>query len=429
MKKKYFINANIIDPHNSLNEIGGIIIGENGKIEAVGKKVNTNNIPSREKIIDLKGKYIFPGIVDMRVFVGEPGYEYKENFRTLSEAALSGGVTSVVTMPNTNPVIDNVSIVDFLKRRGRDKSKINIYPTAALTVKAQGENMTEFGLLQSKGIIGFTDGVKTIQNPRIMNRIMNSASDLKSLIIQHAEDSELSKDGMINDGIIATKLGLQGIPISAELLIIERDLTLLEYNNCRYHIAQISSANSVDIIRERKNKVNFSCGVSINNLSLNENDIGDFKTFLKLSPPLRTETDRNALVQGLNDKTIDVIVSDHKPEDEENKRLTFAQAETGASGIETLLPLSLELYHNGSVELETIIKALTSKPAEILKINKGNLSIGNDADFCIVDINKPWVVRKDKLISKSKNTPIEDKKLQGKVLNTFVNGEELFKSE
>ena len=424
MKKKYFINANIIDPHNSLNEIGGIIIGENGKIEAVGKKVNTNNIPSREKVIDLNGKYIFPGIVDMRVFVGEPGYEYKENFRTLSEAALSGGVTSVVTMPNTNPVIDNVSIVDFLKRRGRDKSKINIYPTAALTVKAEGENMTEFGLLQSKGIIGFTDGVKTIQNPRIMNRIMNSASDLKSLIIQHAEDAELSKDGMINDGIIATKLGLQGIPISAELLIIERDLTLLEYNSCRYHISQISSANSVDIIRERKNKVNFSCGVSINNLSLNENDIGDFKTFLKLSPPLRTETDRNALVQGLNDETIDVIVSDHKPEDEENKRLTFAQAETGASGIETLLPLSLELYHNGSVELETIIKALTSKPAEILKINKGNLSIGNDADFCIVDINKPWVVRKEKLISKSKNTPIEDKKLQGKVISTFVNGEE-----
>ena len=429
MKKKYFINANIIDPYNSLNETGGLIIDENGKIEGVGKKVNTNNIPSREKVIDLKGKHIFPGLVDMRVFVGEPGFEYKENFRTLSEAALSGGVTSVVTMPNTNPVIDNVSIVDFLRRRGRDKSKINIFPTAALTVNTEGENMTEFGLLQGKGIIGFTDGIKTIQNPRIMNRIMNSASDLNSLIIQHAEDAELSKDGMINDGIIATKLGLQGIPVSAELLILERDLTLLEYNNCRYHISQISSASSVEIIRERKKKVNFSCGVSINNLSLNENDIGDFKTFLKLSPPLRTEDDRNALVQGLVDETIDVIVSDHKPEDEENKRLTFAQAETGASGIETLLPLSLELYHNGSVNLETIIKALTSSPAKILKINKGNLSIGNDADFCIVDINKPWVVRKEKLISKSKNTPIEDKKLQGKVMNTFANGEELFKAE
>ena len=429
MKKKYFINANIIDPYNSLNETGGLIIDENGKIEGVGKKVNTNNIPSREKVIDLKGKHIFPGLVDMRVFVGEPGFEYKENFRTLSEAALSGGVTSVVTMPNTNPVIDNVSIVDFLRRRGRDKSKINIFPTAALTVNTEGENMTEFGLLQGKGIIGFTDGIKTIQNSRIMNRIMNSASDLNSLIIQHAEDAELSKDGMINDGIIATKLGLQGIPVSAELLILERDLTLLEYNNCRYHISQISSASSIEIIRERKSKVNFSCGVSINNLSLNENDIGDFKTFLKLSPPLRTEEDRIALVQGLVDEIIDVIVSDHKPEDEENKRLTFAQAETGASGIETLLPLSLELYHNGSVKLETIIKALTSNPAKILKINKGNLSIGNDADFCIVDINKPWVVRKEKLISKSKNTPIEDKKLQGKVMNTFVNGEELFKAE
>ena len=190
MKKQYFINANIIDPYNSLNETGGLIIDENGKIEGVGKKVNTNNIPSREKVIDLKGKHIFPGLVDMRVFVGEPGFEYKENFRTLSEAALSGGVTSVVTMPNTNPVIDNVSIVDFLRRRGRDKSKINIFPTAALTVNTEGENMTEFGLLQGKGIIGFTDGIKTIQNPRIMNRIMNSASDLNSLIIQHSEDAE-----------------------------------------------------------------------------------------------------------------------------------------------------------------------------------------------------------------------------------------------
>ena len=427
MKKKYFINANIIDPFNSLNEIGGLIIGEDGSIEAIGKKVNKNNIPSREKIINLNGKHIFPGLVDMRVFAGEPGYEYKENFRTLSNAALAGGVTSVVTMPNTDPIIDNVSIVDFLKRRGRDKSKINIFPTASLTKGIEGSNMTEFGLLQKKGIIAFTDGVKTIQNTRLMSRIMTSAQDLNCLILQHAEDYELSKDGMINDGIIATKLGLQGISDLAELIIIERDLTLLENIKCRYHISQISSSKSVNIIKERKQKIKFTCGVSINNLSLNENDIGDFKTFLKLSPPLRTEDDRVALVQGLNDKTIDVIVSDHKPEDEEQKRLTFAQAAAGASGIETLLPLSLELYHNGSVKLETIIQALTSNPGKILKINKGNLSIGNDADFCIVDINKPWIVKKDKLISKSKNTSIEEKKLQGKVTNTFVKGVELFK--
>ena len=181
MKKKYFINGNIVDPSNSLNEVGGLIINENGKIDGIGKKVNTNNIPSREKYIDLKGNYIFPGLVDMRVFVGEPGFEYKENFRTLSNAALSGGVTSVVTMPNTNPIVDNVSIVDFLKRRGRDKSKINIFPTASLTINSEGTNMTEFGLLQNKGIIAFTDGTKTIQNTRIMSRIMNSAKDLNSL--------------------------------------------------------------------------------------------------------------------------------------------------------------------------------------------------------------------------------------------------------
>ena len=427
MKKKYFLNAHIIDPKNSLDEVGGLIINENGKIDAVGKKVNKNNIPSREKYIDLGNKHLFPGIVDMRVFVGEPGYEYKENFKTLSNAALSGGVTSTVTMPNTSPIIDNVSIVDFLKRRGRDKSKINIYPTASLTKNLEGKNMTEFGLLQKKGIIGFTDGVKTIQNSRLMSRIMRSAYDLGSLIMQHAEDIDLAENGTVNDGIISTKLGLQGITELAEKIIIERDLSLLEDFNCRYHISQISSLKSVEVIKKRKNEVNFTTGVSINNLSLNENDIGDFRTFLKLSPPLRTEDDRLSLLEALNKNLIDVIVSDHKPEDEESKRLTFAQAATGASGVETLLPLALELYHNESVKLFKIIETLTSNPARILNIDKGNLSIGNDADFCVVDINKPWIVKKEKLISKSKNTSIENKKLQGKVLNTYIKGEELYK--
>ena len=426
MKKKYFLNAHIIDPKNFINEIGGLIVDEDGKIEAIGKKVNKNNIPSREKFVDLNGNYIFPGIVDMRVFVGEPGFEYKENFRTLSDAALSGGVTSVVTMPNTSPVIDNVSIVDFLKRRGRDKSKINIFPTATLTKKLEGNNMTEFGLLKSKGIIGFTDGIKSIQNSRLMSRILKSAFDLDCLIMQHAEDYELAENGTVNDGLIATKLGLQGITDLAEKIIIERDLTLLEEYNTRYHISQISSSKSIDVIDKRKNDINFTTGVSINNLSLNENDIGDFRTFLKLSPPLRKEEDRIELINGINKNLIDVIVSDHKPEDEESKRLTFSQAATGASGIETLLPLALELYHNDSLKLTKIIECLTNNPAKILKINKGNLSIGNNADFCIVDIYKPWIVKKEKLISKSKNTCIEDKKLQGKVLNTFINGEELF---
>ena len=248
MKKKYFINANIIDPHNNISEIGGLIIGEDGKIEGVGKKVNKNNIPSREKVIDLKENYIFPGIVDMRVFVGEPGYEYKENFRTLSQAALAGGVTSIVTMPNTKPIIDNVSMVDFIIRRGRDKANVNLFPCASITKQCEGKLMTEFGLLSGRGIIGFSDVNKTIQNTELMSRIMDYASDIGVLIMQHAEDYELSKNACINDGEIATRLGLQGISALAEKIIIERDLSLLSEYPCRYHINQISSKQSLSLI-------------------------------------------------------------------------------------------------------------------------------------------------------------------------------------
>ncbi len=424
MKEKYLINARIVDPVNQMDELGGLIIDEKGQIKAAGKKVSNGNLPSSVDKIDLKKHVLMPGIVDMRVFVGEPGYEYKENFRTLSDAALSGGVTSVVSMPNTSPVIDNVSMVDFLKRRGRDKAKINIFPAASLTKNTEGKKMTEFGLLKRKGIIGFTDGIKTVQDSQVMARIMNLASQSDSLIIQHAEDNILSKDGLINEGEISTRLGLKGIPSLAEKIIVERDLSFLEEYFCRYHISQISSEKAVSVIKKAKQEGKiFSAGVSINNLSLNENDIGDFRTFLKLSPPLRTERDRQSLVNGINDGAIDVIVSDHKPEDEESKRLTFSQAATGATGVETLLSLALELFHNKSIKLNNLIACITSNPSKILGIDKGSLQKGRDADLCIVDINKPWVVDKSKLKSKSKNTPIEGRKLQGQVLKTFVRGE------
>jgi dihydroorotase len=427
MKEKYLINARIVDPKNQIDEIGGLIIDQKGKIKGIGKKVNNTNLPKDSEKVDLKGFVLLPGLVDMRVFVGEPGYEYKENFRTLSDAALSGGVTSVVSMPNTLPVIDNVSMVDFLKRRGRDKSRINIFPAASLTKNTDGVQMTEFGLLKRKGIAAFTDGIKTVQDPRLMSRIMNFAGQSQSLIIQHAEDNILSQGGHINDGEISTRLGLQGIPALAEKIIVERDLAFLEEYFCRYHISQISSEKTVSVVKKAKKEGKiFTAGVSINNLSLNENDIGDFKTFLKLSPPLRTEADRISLLEGINDGTIDVIVSDHKPQDEESKRLTFAQAATGAAGIETLLPLALELFHNKSVKLSKLIATMTSNPAKILNIKKGSLDVGNDADLCILDINKPWVVKKNELKSKSKNTPIDNRKLQGKIVMTFVNGEIAF---
>ena len=424
MKEKYLINARIIDPKNNLDEIGGLIIDSKGLIKAAGKKVSNGNLPSSVDKIDLKKQILIPGLVDMRVFVGEPGYEYKENFRTLSNAALSGGVTSVVSMPNTSPVIDNVSMVDFLKRRGRDKSKINIFPAGTLTKNTEGKQMTEFGLLKRKGIIAFTDGIKTIQDPQLMMRIMNFASQSDSLVIQHAEDNILSEGGLINEGEVSTRLGLKGIPFLAEKIIVERDLSILEEYFCKYHISQISSQKTISVIKKAKSEGKiFTTGVSINNLSLNENDIGDFRTFLKLSPPLRTENDRKSLVEAVNDGTIDVIVSDHKPEDEESKRLTFSQAATGATGVETLLPLTLELFHNNSVKIGKLISTITSNPAKILGINKGSLEKGSDADLCVFDLNKPWIVNKNKLKSKSKNTPIEKRKMQGQVLKTFVKGE------
>ena len=426
MKKQYISNARIIDPKNNLDEIGGILINEQGRIEAIGRNVTELNI-SDATFYDCTKKIAIPGIIDMRVFVGEPGFEYKENFRTLSQAAISGGVTAAITMPNTNPVVDNVSTLDFIKRRSRDKSIIKIFPLASLTKNTNGEDMTEFGLLKLRGAWGFTDGLQCVQNNRVMDKILNYAKNKDALIIQFPQDNEISKNGVVHEGFLSTKLGLKGIPDIAEQLIIERDLRLLEQYNGRYHISQLSSKKSLEIIRSAKAKgLNFTVGVSINNLSLNDNDIGDFRTFLKLSPPLRSEDDRIALIEAIEDGTIDVIVSDHKPEDEESKRLTFQQAATGASGIETLLALSLELVHNKKCSLNTIIKSLTTNPAQILGLRNGTLSIGSEADITIFDLERPWVINKENIKSKSKNTAIEKRKLQGKVEKTFINGKLVF---
>ena len=427
MKEKIFINARIIDPSQKIDETGSLILDKNGKVKAIGKKVKKSDAESSAEIFDIKGNVLIPGIVDMKAFVGEPGYEYKENFRTLSQAALAGGVTSIVTMPNTKPIIDNVSMVDFIIRRGRDKATVNLFPCASITKQVEGKLMTEFGLLSLRGIVGFSDVNKTVQNTELMARIMDYASDIGVLIMQHAEDYELSKNSCINDGEIATRLGLEGVSQIAEKIIIERDLSLLSEYPCRYHINQISSKKSLEVIKKNKsNGKKFTVGVSINNLSLNENDIGEFKTFLKLSPPLRLEEDRLSLVQGIKENLIDVIVSDHIPEDEESKRLPFSQAATGAIGIETLLPLALEMHHNESLPLNKIIEVLTINPAKILEINKGTLKKGSDGDICILDLDAPWAVKAEKLKSKSKNTAIEGRKLQGKVLMTFLNGELVF---
>ena len=424
--KSAIINVRIIDTKNNIDEIGGILINEKGLIEACGKKVTKDNVGDA-KFYNCKNKLAIPGIVDGRVFAGEPGFEYKENYRTLSQAAISGGVTSVVTMPNTNPIIDNVSIFDFIKRRARDKSLIKIHSLASLTKNIEGNEITEFGLLKLNGAVGFTDGIKCIQKNDVMDKIFNYGKNQNILIIQFPQDNELSKNGVMNESLIATKLGVKGIPDYAEHVIIERDLRLLSQYNSKYHISVLSSGKSLEIINEWKNKkLNFTTGVSINHLSLNENDIGEFKTFLKLSPPLRKEEDRMNLIKGIKNGVIDIIVSDHKPEDEESKRLTFQKCTTGASGIETFLSLALEQYHNGNLDLKTLIKCVTENPAKIFGINAGSLEKGMPADIAVLDLNKPWVVKRENIQSKSKNTAIEDKKLQGKVEKTFLNGKLVF---
>ncbi len=427
MKEKILTNCRIIDPSQNLDENGCILIDKNGKIKDIGKKVKISKNNSNTEEFNCQKNIAIPGIVDMNVFVGEPGFEYKENFRTLTQAAFAGGVTSVVTMPNTKPIIDNVSMVDFIIRRGRDKSNLNIFPAASLTKEIEGKEMVEFGLLSARGIVGFTDPYKSVQNTEIMSRIMNYASDMGALIMQHPEDNDLAKNGCANEGEIATRLGLESIPSIAEKIIIERDLALLEEYPCRYHIQQISSEKSINVIKRNKLEgKKFTTGVSINHLSLNDNDIGDFKTFLKLSPPLRSERDRKKLIEAINSDLIDVIVSSHKPEDEESKRLPFSQAATGSIGVETLLPLALELYHNKSVDLMKLIKLITINPAKILKIEKGSLKIGADADICLFDLNKAWKVDANNLKSKSKNSAIENRKLQGKVKMTFLRGNLVF---
>ena len=424
--KVAIINVRIIDTKNNIDEVGGILINEKGLIEACGNKITKDNVGDA-KIYNCKNKLAIPGIVDGRVFAGEPGFEYKENYRTLSQAAISGGVTSVVTMPNTNPIIDNVSTFDFIQRRARDKSLIKIHSLASLTKNLEGNEITEFGLLKLNGAVGFTDGIQCVQKNDVMDKIFDYAKNQDALIVQFPQDNELSKNGVINESLIATKLGLKGIPDYAEHIIIERDLRLLSQYNSKYHISIISSGKSLEIINEWKNKkLNFTTGVSINHLSLNENDIGEFKTFLKLSPPLRKEEDRINLIEGIKNGVIDIIVSDHKPEDEESKRLTFQKCATGASGIETFLSLALEQYHNGNLDLKTIIKCVTENPAKIFGINAGSLEKGMPADIAILDLDKPWVVKRENIQSKSKNTAIEDKKLQGKVEKTFLNGKLVF---
>ncbi len=423
-----FINAHLIDPAldsaRALDGIGTLLVID-GTISAIGTNVE---LPADIQTIDCTGLALIPGLIDMQVFTGEPGEEHRETLATASHAAAAGGVTSMVTMPNTNPVIDDAALVNFIARRARDTAIVRVHPMAALTQNCDGEIMTEFGLLSEAGAIGFTDGNRAVMNALTMRRALSYAATFDALIMQHAMDQDLQSAGVMHEGELATRLGLAGIPIAAETAMIDRDLRLVELTGGRYHIAQISAAESVETIRTAKKKgLKISCGVSAAHLMLNQNDVENYRTFAKLSPPLRCEEDRLALIAGVADGTIDVVVSGHNPQDAEAKRQPFAQAAYGTVGVETLLPSLLTLHHANEIDLATLLTCVTAQPASLLGLNSGTLKVGAAADFAIVDVGEPWIVEADVLRSKSQNAAIEGCKVQGRVQATYIDGAEIFK--
>ncbi|WP_230532132.1 dihydroorotase [Microvirga roseola] len=418
-----FKNACLVDPASGREETGGLLV-RNGLIADVGAQLTS---VADAQIVDCEGQVLSPGLIDMRAFIGEPGAAHRETLKSAGEAAAAGGVTTIVSMPDTNPVLDDPAIVDFVRRRARDNCLVNVRPAAALTKGLKGEEMAEIGLLKDAGGIAFTDGARSVTNAQVMRRALTYAHDFDALIVHHVEDPDLVGQGVMNEGEFAARLGLLGIPREAETVMLERDIRLVRLTGGRYHAAMISTADSAEIVQAAKARgLPVTCGVSINNLALNENDIGDYRTFLKLSPPLRHEDDRQAMIEALADGTIDVIVSDHNPQDVETKRVPFAEAADGAVGLETLLSAALRLVHSGRLSLPKLLRALTLRPAEILGLPGGRLSIGAPADLIVFDPDAPYVVDKRQLHSLSKNTPFDEARLEGQVTLTMVAGRIVF---
>ena len=425
MNRLLIRHARLLDPASGLDTAGDLLVegeriaGSGGDLSAATRDV---------EMVRVEGLCLAPGLVDMRVQLREPGAEHLESIESGGRAAAAGGVTTMVALPNTDPPVDDVSVVEFLARRAREAKLAKVHTYAAATKGLKGHELTEMGLLAANGALGFTDGVKAVADALVMRRVLAYARSFDLLVLQHPEEPSLARAGEVNEGEIATRLGLAGITPMAELIMVERDLRLVEITGARYHAAHVSTASAIAAIRQAKAKgLPVTCDTAPPYFVLNETAIGDYRTFAKLSPPLRSEWDRRAVIEGLRDGTIDAIASDHAPWDQDSKRLPFSSAAYGIVGLETLLALSLELYHNRHLGLLDLVRLMTLNPAQILRLPVGRLAVGAPADLVIFDLDQPWQICPDDFLSKSKNAPFDDRPVRGRVRLTIVDGRTIFR--
>lgn len=418
--------ARLLDPLQKLDMRGDLLV-EDGRITAFGSDLVSG--PGIETV-ECNGACVAPGIIDMRVQFRDPGAEHQESMESAGLAAAAGGVTTMVALPNTSPPIDDVALIEFVARRSRDIRLVNIRTYAAATKRLEGRELSEYGLLAAAGAVAFTDADRAIADPQVMRRALSYARTFDLLLIQHPEEPSLTAGGAMNEGEVATRLGLPGIPPVAEVIMVERDLRLMEVTDARLHFAHVSTGAAIEAIRQAKSRgLPVSCDTAPHYFALNENEVGEYRTFAKVSPPLRSEDDRRAVVAGLADGTIDAIASDHSPHDQDAKRLPFTSAAGGIVGLETLLPLSLALYHNRDMDLLAVLRTLTLRPAEILRLASGRLVAGAPADLIIFDLDRPWLIDSAAYRSKSRNAPYDGRPVLGMAVRTIVGGRTVFTLE
>ncbi|MCH2067693.1 dihydroorotase [Shimia sp.] len=420
-----FTNARLIDPAKDSDALGWVLVADD-----VIAEVGYEAAPQADEVVDCGGKCLAPGIVDIGVKVCEPGERHKESYKSAGAAAAAGGVTTMVTRPDTLPAIDTPEVLEFVERRANEAAPVNVLPMAALTKGRDGKEMTEIGFLLDAGAVAFTDCDNVVTDPKVLSRALSYARSCGALVIAHPQDPGLSKGAAATAGKFAALRGLPAVSPMAERMGLDRDMALVEMTGAKYHADQITAARALPALeRAKKNGLDVTAGTSIHHLTLNELDVADYRTFFKIKPPLRAEEDRLALIDAVKSGLIDTISSMHTPQDEESKRLPFEEAASGAVGLETLLPAALRLYHNGSLTLPELFRAMALNPAKRLGLNSGRLEAGAPADLVLFDADAPFVLDRFKLKSKSKNTPFDGARLQGKVLATYVAGAAVYRRD